>query len=101
MPRRLSFGGGGQSRAAAAQAGAPFKGPDSERKHLMTRIIWIVFLAVWAILGDLMAPSALWAQAGKLAVTEAQPPKEIAEPIRAVLDGKVVRVTTDDKAFFE
>lgn len=67
----------------------------------MIRIKPIIFLGVWAIVGHLLAPAALWAQAAKLAVTQAQPPKEIAEPIRAVLDSQVVRITTDDKASFD
>ncbi|MEX2140802.1 MAG: hypothetical protein WD894_16180 [Pirellulales bacterium] len=41
------------------------------------------------------------AQAAKLTQTAAKPPAEIAEPIRAVLDGKVVRIVKDDKASFE
>jgi hypothetical protein len=67
----------------------------------MIRVVPIILLGVGTIVGQLLAPTALWAQAGKLAVTEAQPPKEIAEPIRAVLDKKVVRITTEDKASFE
>jgi hypothetical protein len=67
----------------------------------MIRVVPIILLSVGTIVGQLLAPTALWAQAGKLAVTEAQPPKEIAEPIRAVLDKKVVRITTEDKASFE
>lgn len=67
----------------------------------MIRVVPIIFLGVWAILGQLLAPTALRAQAAKLAVTEAQAPKEIAEPIRAVLDGKMTRITTEDKASFE
>jgi hypothetical protein len=67
----------------------------------MIRIKPIIFLGVCAIVGHLLAPAALWAQAAKLAVTQAQPPKEIAEPIRAVLDSQVVRITTEDKASFD
>jgi hypothetical protein len=37
----------------------------------------------------------------KLTVAEADPPKEIAEPIRAALDAKVLRLFAGDEPFFE
>ena len=37
----------------------------------------------------------------KLSVAESQPPSEVAEPIRATLDGKALRLSNGDKPFFE
>jgi hypothetical protein len=58
------------------------------------------FLAVIA-LAALTSPSFLRAQTAKLTLTAAKPPAEIAEPIRAVLDEKVLSIATEDKATFE
>jgi hypothetical protein len=41
------------------------------------------------------------ADAAKLTVAADKPPDEVAEPIRAALDGKVLRLASDDKPFFE
>jgi hypothetical protein len=41
------------------------------------------------------------ADAAKLTVDADKPPEEVAEPIRAVLDGKVLRLAAGDKPFFE
>lgn len=65
----------------------------------MTRLFPIaalVALAVHALPGQLLA-----AEAAKLTVATAKPPTEVAEPIRAVLDSKAVRISTGDKASFE
>jgi hypothetical protein len=45
--------------------------------------------------------SAFAADEAKLDVADARPPAEVAEPIRAVLDSKVVRLSNADKPFFE
>jgi hypothetical protein len=58
------------------------------------------FVAVVA-LAALMSSSFSHGQTAKLTVTAAKPPAEIAEPIRAVLDEKVLRIATEDKATFE
>jgi len=52
-------------------------------------------------LAVLLTPRLLCAQAAKLTTTTAKPPAEIAEPIRAVLDDKVLRIAADDKEAFE
>jgi hypothetical protein len=52
---------------------------------------------VFAFLPDVLFA----ADAAKLAVATAEPPKEVAEPIRAVLDGKALVLSSDDKPFFE
>jgi hypothetical protein len=49
----------------------------------------------------LLTPRLLCAQAAKLTVTTVKPPAEIAEPIRAVLDDKALRIAADDKEAFE
>jgi hypothetical protein len=41
------------------------------------------------------------ADAAKLTVATDKAPDEVSEPIRAVLDGKVLRLASDDKPFFE
>ncbi len=67
----------------------------------MNRVLTIVLVVV-AVCCSPALPTALFAaDAAKLAVATAEPPKEIAEPIRAVLDGKVIRLSTGDKPFFE
>lgn len=48
-----------------------------------------------------MPASLLAADEVKLAVADARPPEEVAEPIRAALDSKVLRLSGDDKPFFE
>jgi hypothetical protein len=58
-------------------------------------------IAVFVALGALLTPRLVCAQAAKLTVTSAKPPAEIAEPIRAVLDEKVLRIETEDKATYE
>jgi hypothetical protein len=58
-------------------------------------------IAVFVALGALLTPHLVCAQAAKLTVTSAKPPAEIAEPIRAVLDEKVLRIETEDKATYE
>jgi len=54
-------------------------------------------------LGLFFSPAPLKAaDAAKLAVATDKPPDEVAEPIRAALDGKVLRLTGEgDKPFFE
>jgi len=64
----------------------------------MTRCILIAAFVAPMIL---LVPSALFAQAAKIAVSTAKPPAEVAEPIRAALDGKVVRIATAEKPIFE
>lgn len=64
----------------------------------MTRTAPIVAVVA---LAALTSPSFLHAQAAKLTVTTAKPPAEIAEPIRAVLDEKVLKIATEDKATYE
>ena len=64
----------------------------------MTRTTPIV---VFVALGALLTPRLICAQGAKLTVTSAKPPAEIAEPIRAVLDEKVLRIETEDKATYE
>jgi hypothetical protein len=54
------------------------------------------------VCGSLWNSALVWAaDAGKLAVATDKPPDEVAEPIRAVLDGKVLRIAASDKPFFE
>jgi hypothetical protein len=77
---------------------APSLSIHSQESIPMTRITSIVSLVAFAILP---APRLVFAQAAKLAVTTAKPPAEIAEPIRAELDEKVLRIATEDKATFE
>jgi hypothetical protein len=54
-------------------------------------------------LGSLLLPSAplLAGEAAMLAVAAADPPAEVAEPIRTALDGKVLRLHSGDAPFFE
>jgi hypothetical protein len=67
----------------------------------MIRIPSIALLGISAIVVLASPAVSSAAQAGKLAVTQGAPPKEVAEPIRAVLDSKALRITTDDKATFD
>jgi hypothetical protein len=54
-------------------------------------------------LGSLVLPSApLFAdEAAQLTVAAADPPAEVADPIRTALDGKVLRLSSSDATFFE
>jgi hypothetical protein len=68
----------------------------------MIRIHFIVLFGLSAILSPLAAPAEVnAAQAAKLTVTAAKPPAEVAEPIRAILDAKSIRIVKDDQASFE
>lgn len=49
----------------------------------------------------LQAPVARAAEPAKLTVAAAPPPKELADPIRAVLQSSVIRLSEKDKPFFE
>ena len=60
-------------------------------------------LSTALVLGSLVIPSApLFAdEAAQLTVAAADPPVEVAEPIRTALDGKVFRLSSGDAPFFE
>jgi hypothetical protein len=62
---------------------------------IRTPIVALFSLAV------LLVPRSLYAQTPKLAVSTAKPPAEVAEPIRAALDGKVLRIEAESKPIFE
>jgi hypothetical protein len=59
-----------------------------------------ILLAVVACIA-VGTPAILAADSAKLTVAAAKPPEEVAEPIRAVLDGNVYRIAADDKPIFE
>ena len=60
-------------------------------------------LSTALVLGSLVIPSApLFAdEAAQLTVAAADPPVEVAEPIKTALDGKVFRLSSGDAPFFE
>jgi hypothetical protein len=65
----------------------------------MNRIIAIAVVVALGIFGRVSILMA--ADAAKLNVSEAKPPQEVSEAIRAVLDSKVLQLSEDDKPFFE
>jgi hypothetical protein len=68
----------------------------------MKRFMLFALSATFA-LSSLLVPSAplLADEATQLAVAAADPPAEVAEPIRTALDGKVLRLSIGDALFFE
>jgi hypothetical protein len=64
----------------------------------MTRTPLFAAIVLSAVL---LAPRCLYAQAARLAVSTAKPPAEVAEPIRAALDGKAIRLAVDNKPIYE
>src|SRR5262249_7526034 len=69
--------------------------------YLLMRSFTLIAVALTACGMLLTSPPLAVAQSAKLAVATDKPPDEVAEPIRAALDGKVLRIATDDKPFFE
>jgi hypothetical protein len=71
-------------------------------KHWQSQWHTIVVL-VSLVTGALSSPALLSAadEPAKLSVADAKPPEEVAEPIRAALDAKVLRLANGDKPFFE
>src|SRR2546423_12988899 len=69
------------------------------RSHSRLFMSRIVLPAVAIVL--LSAIPIFAADAARLTVATADPPAEVAQPIRATLDGKVLRLATGDKPFFE
>ncbi len=63
-------------------------------RSLSISLMAIAFAAIW--IGQAQA-----LPAATLTTAEADPPTELAEPIRAALDSKVVRLSENNKPFFE
>jgi hypothetical protein len=61
-------------------------------------LLIIVCVAVWVLS---LSSTGLADEPATLSVATAKPPEEVAEPIRATLDDKVLRLSTGDKPFFE
>ncbi len=67
----------------------------------MSRLSSILILAFAAVCALSMSAPLLADEPAMLSVAAAKPPVEVAEPIRAALDDKVLRLSTGDKPFFE
>jgi hypothetical protein len=67
----------------------------------MNRVILTGAFLVAVCCASFVSGILLAAEEAKLAVATAEPPKEIAEPIRAVLDSKSLKLSDGDKPFFE
>jgi hypothetical protein len=68
----------------------------------MSRLAPIAVPVVLAVCGWITFSAELCAaEAAKLTVDAASPPEEVAEPIRAALDGKVLRLSEGGAPFFE
>jgi hypothetical protein len=60
-----------------------------------------VLLATWGFVTALPVARLFAADAVKLKLVDAEPPQEIAEPIRAMLDHKSLQLSEGDKPFYE